>query len=168
MKELPKRKQNRISGFDYSAPHAYFITVCTQDRRNLFWQNVGAVIGRPEDVQLSSYGKIAEKAIQSIPEHYNMVCVEKYVVMPDHIHMLLRIKPEENGRPMTAPTIARVVNQTKGVVSKQLGFSVWQKGFYDHVVRTEEDFRDIWQYIEGNPLKWEEDMQQRCTENRRR
>ena len=158
-KELPKRKQNRISGYDYSTPNAYFITVCTRNRKNLFWKNVGAVIGRPEDVCLSSYGEIAKNAIEGIPNYYSAVCVEKYVIMPNHVHMLLRIKSDIDGRPMTAPTIAMVVNQTKGAVTKKAGFSVWQKGFHDHVIRCEEDFLNIWQYIEGNPLKWAEDMQ---------
>ena len=59
---------------------------------------------------------------------------------------------------MTAPTIQWVVNQMKGIVSKRAGFSVWQKGFHDHVVRSQQDYLDIWNYIEGNPGKWEEDM----------
>ena len=60
---------------------------------------------------------------------------------------------------MTALTIQTVVNQMKGIVTKQAGFSVWQKGFYDHIVRGREDFLEIWKYIDGNPLKWAEDMQ---------
>ena len=64
---------------------------------------------------------------------------------------------------MTAPTVAMVVNQTKGAVTKKAGFTVWQKGFYDHVVRGESDYREIWEYIEGNPGKWAED---RFCENR--
>ena len=58
---------------------------------------------------------------------------------------------------MAAPTISMVMNQTKGVVSKIAGFSVWQKSFYDHVIRSEQDYSDIWNYIEGNPSKWAED-----------
>ena len=116
-------------------------------------------IGRPEDVQLSAYGKIAEKAILNISTHYPMVAVENYVVMPNHIHILLQINSDVNGRPMTAPTIQTVVNQMKGAVTKQAGVPVWQKGFYDHIVRGREDFLEIWQYIEGNPSKWAEDMQ---------
>ena len=159
MNELQKRKQNRLCEFDYSSPNAYFITICTQNRRNLFWDNVGAVIGRPEDVQFSTLGKIVKKAIQDISVHYPSVSVEKYVVMPNHIHMLLQINTDEGGRPMTAPTIQMVVNQMKGAVTKQAGTLVWQKGFYDHIVRGREDFLEIWNYIDGNPSKWAEDMQ---------
>lgn len=58
---------------------------------------------------------------------------------------------------MAAPTISTVVNQMKGIVSKKAGFSVWQKGFYDHVIRGERDYAAAWNYIEGNPVKWTED-----------
>ncbi len=55
---------------------------------------------------------------------------------------------------MVAPTIPKVVQQFKGVVSKQAGFSLWQKGFYDHVVRSEHGYQEIWEYIRDNPVKW--------------
>ena len=88
MNDVHKRKQNRLIDFDYSSPNAYFITVCTQNRQNLFWDNVGAVIGRPEDVQISALGKIVKKAIEDIPAHYPTLCVDNYVVMPNHIDYL--------------------------------------------------------------------------------
>ena len=74
--------------------------------------------------------------------------------MPNHIHLLLQINTDHNGRSMIAPTISTVVRLMKGVVSKQAGFTVWQKGFYDHVIRNDNDYPDIWNYIEGNPSKW--------------
>ena len=58
---------------------------------------------------------------------------------------------------MIAPTISTVIRLTKGAVSSQAGFSVWQKGFYDHVIRNDSDYREVWKYIEGNPGKWFED-----------
>ena len=76
--------------------------------------------------------------------------------MPNHIHLLLQIHGGADGRPMTAPTIQQVVNQLKGYAAKQAGFPLWQKGFYDHVIRSEADYLDCWQYIEGNPGKREE------------
>ena len=155
--ELPKRKCNRLQDYDYSTPNAYFITVCTEKRKNLFWTQVGAVIGRPEQLPLTDLGMIVQKAILDIPKYYPVVSVDHFVVMPNHIHLLLQIQTDPDGRPMTAPTIQWVVNQMKGAVSKKAGYSVWQKGFYDHVVRSQRDYLDIWNYIEGNPGKWEED-----------
>ena len=79
------------------------------------------------------------------------------MVMPNHVHLLLQIRTDIDGRPMAAPTVSSVINQMKGSISKQIGFSVWQKGFYDHVVRGEQDYREIWNYIDGNPARWAED-----------
>ena len=151
------RKNIRLTVLDYSAPGAYFITVCTHDRENLFWEAVGAVIDRPEDVRLSELGKIVEQAINKISVCYPGVCVDIYTIMPNHVHLLLQIKTDEDGRAVPAPTVSTVVQQMKGSVTKQAGKTVWQKGFYDHVVRGEKDHGEIWAYIEGNPMKWEED-----------
>ena len=155
--ELPKRKPNRLTEYDYSQPNAYFITICTHNKQMLFWENVGASIARPEIPQLSFYGKVVEKAISNIPNIYPMITVDNFVVMPNHIHLLLQIRADDSGRAMLAPTISKVVQQMKGYVTKQLGVSVWQKLFHDHVVRGEKDYLEIWNYIEGNPSKWEED-----------
>ena len=156
--ELPKRKQNRLTAHDYSAPNAYFITICTAERKNLFWKDAWAVIDRPEDVPLTSLGAIVRQSIEDIPIHYPVISVDHSVIMPNHVHLLLQIHSDSNGRSLIAPTISTVVRSMKGVVSKQAGFSIWQKGFYDHVIRSEEDYQDIWNYIEGNPSKWAEDQ----------
>ena len=86
-----------------------------------------------------------------------MISVDHYVIMPNHVHLLLQIHTDLNGRSMIAPTISTVVRLFKGAVSKQTGISIWQKGFYDHVVRSETDYLEIWNYIEGNPSRWTED-----------
>ena len=151
--ELPNRKKNRLAGFDYSIPQAYFITICTENRRQLFWKDVGAVIDRPEQIPLSNLGIIVRQCIEAIPEHYPAITVENSVIMPDHVHLLLQINTDREGRSMTAPTISTVVRMLKGAVTKKAGFSVWQKGFYDHVVRGDKDYQEIWNYIEGNPGK---------------
>lgn len=106
---------------------------------------------------LSKCGMIVDKAINDIPLHYPFVSVDKYVVMPNHIHMLLTIHSEESGRPMVAPTISTVIQQTKGIVSKQIGYSIWQKLYYDHIVRNNNDYEEIWNYIDQNPQKWKND-----------
>lgn len=155
--ELPTRKQNRLTQYDYRTPNAYFITICTNNRRNLFWKDVGAIIDRPENVPLTSLGMVAQQSIRDISSHYPAITVDHSVIMPNHIHLLLQIHTDENGRSMIAPTISTVVRLMKGMVSKQAGFAVWQKGFYDHVIRNENDYQDIWNYIEGNPSKWTED-----------
>ena len=155
--ELPKRKPNRLKEYDYSQPSAYFITICTKNKQNIFWKNVGASIARPENYVLSDYGDVVKEAILNIPEIYPMITVDNYVIMPNHIHLLLQIQTDHNGRAMLAPTISVVVQQMKGYITKKIGTSIWQKLFHDHVVRGEKDYLKIWNYIEGNPSKWEED-----------
>lgn len=157
MMELPKRKPNRLKDFDYSQPNAYFITICTKNKEMLFWENVGASIARPEDVRLSKYGKIVVEAIEKISTIYPVITVDNYVVMPNHIHLLLQIHSDSSGRAMLAPTISIVIQQMKGYATKKIGRSIWQKLFHDHVIRDEKGYLKIWNYIEGNPSKWEED-----------
>lgn len=162
--DLPKRKRNRLGNFNYSMPGAYFITICTQDRKNLLWDGVGASIARPQDVVLSGCGMVVDTAIRHITRVYPSVVVDHYVIMPNHIHLLLRIKSDGDGRAMLAPTVSKVIQQMKGYVTKQIGWSIWQKLFHDHVIRNEQDYQKIWNYIEGNPMKWAEDcfyMEQR-------
>ncbi len=162
--ELPKRKQNRLSEYDYSTPNAYFITVCTENRKNLFWKDAGAIVDRPENVPLTALGKVVRRSIHDIPSHYPAITVDHAVIMPNHIHLLLQINTDPDGRSMIAPTISTVVRLMKGTVTKQAGFPVWQKGFYDHIIRNDNDYRDIWNYIEGNPSKWAEDKLHSCTQ----
>lgn len=136
----------------------YFITICAKNKKHIFGKIVGATIGRPPEIHLSQYGEITKYAIEQISVHYSAVSVEKYVIMPNHIHLLLLIDTyNKNGRPMVAPTISVVIQQMKGYVSKQMGFSPWQKVFHDHIIRNEKDYEKIWEYIYTNPVKWKED-----------
>ena len=150
-KEFSKRKDIRLKNYDYSSSGAYFLTICTSERRNYFWKNVGATIGRPQDVTLSQYGNIVDEAICNIPSIYPALDVDCYVIMPDHIHLMLIIRADENGRPMVAPTMSRVVQQFKGYITKRIGHSIWQKLFVDHVIRNREDYEEHVKYIYDNP-----------------
>ena len=152
---MPRRKSIRLKGFSYDTPGVYFLTVCTQPRQNYFWQNVGAAIGRPQDVVLSSYGRIVEESIRRISAVYPSVFVDRYVILPDHFHLLLVIRSDEYGRPMAAPTVDNIINKMKGYVSKKIGKSIWQKGYVDHIIRNRRDYEEHVKYIEENPLRWQ-------------
>ena len=102
-------------------------------------------------------GKMVDEAIQNIPSAYSALSVDSYVIMPNHIHMLLVIDTDPNGRSMIAPTISTVVRLMKSAVSKDVGHSIWQRSFFDHVIRNEKDYQRIWEYIENNPIKWTDD-----------
>ena len=166
MNELPKRKQIRIENYDYSTPGAYFVTVCTANREKLFWSDCRGELCSPADtaetgdhrsplrVELSDIGTIVDKEIQKLSSVYNAVRVDKYCIMPDHIHFILSIDTDENGRTQFAPTISRVIKHFKGTITKQVGRPIWQKSFYDHGIRNQQDYNEIWEYIENNPLKY--------------
>lgn len=154
MEAQPKRKPIRIENYDYSAPGAYFVTVCTANRARIFWKAVGADIIRPQDVSLSTIGQIVEQSILQITDHYENVSVDKFCIMPDHIHLIVRIDADVNGRMVSAPTVSTVVGSMKRWVSKQIGRSIWQKSFYEHGTRNQQDYDEIWEYIENNPLKY--------------
>lgn len=155
--ELPKRKIIRLNAFDYSRNGAYFVTVCTRDREHSLGVIVGTTIGRPH-AELSPTGEIVEHSIQNIGLRYKNIRCTKYAIMPNHIHMIIEIQnADDGGRPMVVPTLSVVVNQMKGYVSKQVGCSVWQRSFHDHIIRNEKEYQEIWQYIDINPLQWELD-----------
>ena len=149
-----KRKNIRLNQYDYSSPGSYFITICVKERKQIL-SNIISDEGvcLPPKIVLTQYGKIVESAINNIPMIYSVISVDNYVVMPDHIHLLLRIHTDENGMPVYAPTIDRVIKQFKSYVTKQIGFSIWQKSYNDHIVRGIEDYNNIWEYIDGNPIK---------------
>lgn len=146
---MPERKKNRLENYDYSQNGAYFITICTKDRKKILSEIVGADTIRPCKIILSQYEKIVDEAINNIANIYENISVNKYVIMPDHVHILLQIT-NNGGRMVSAPT---VIAGMKRYVSKKCGVSIWQKGFYDHIVRNQADYNEIWEYIENNPKK---------------
>ncbi len=154
MNEQPKRKQIRIENYDYSAPGAYFVTICTANREKCLWGACRGELCSPDKVPLSEVGLIVEKEIATMNETYDAVSVDKFCIMPDHIHLLLVIHADVDGRTQFAPTISRVVKQFKGSITKQIGRSIWQKSFFEHGIRNQQDYDEIWAYIENNPMKY--------------
>jgi REP element-mobilizing transposase RayT len=143
-----ERKQIRLKDYDYSMNGAYFITICTKDKKKI----LGTILSVGDDdhivpkVVLSKYGLIVEKYIKGING------IDKYVVMPNHIHMIIKIN---NGTMWSSsPTISQLVKAFKTLVSKEIGHSIFQRSFYDHIIRNEHDYQEIWKYIDENPLKW--------------
>jgi len=168
MYELPKRKFNRLKDYDYSQAGMYFVTACAKDRAELFGnipaanagviynqRNVGAATCRPR-VKLSECGKILEDAIFKIQNIYDDILVDRYIIMPNHVHMILVIN-HTNGRQVAAPTVSLVIGNMKRAVSLMSGHSPWQKSFHDHIIRNEQSYLQIAEYIENNALTWESD-----------
>ena len=148
--ELPQRKINRIPEYNYNQNGAYFITICTQDRKPILSQ----IVGDDAHIVPNPYGRIAEKYIRNVPQ------IEKYVIMPDHIHMIIRL---DNGAMWASPPtdaktqhnrISNIVRSIKVLVAKEIVHSIFQRSYYDHVIRNQRDYDEIWEYIENNPRKW--------------
>ncbi len=141
----PVRKYPRLKSFDYAAGGVFCVTICTRNKEKRF----GYVVdGEVAQVVLNELGQLAQSCLDSIEESYPGVRVLNRVVMPNHIHLLLQIAPESKLSLMT------VVRSYKTIVSKQWGVPLWQRSFYEHVVRGEADALRYWKYIDENPKKW--------------
>ncbi|MCQ2441006.1 MAG: transposase [Clostridia bacterium] len=142
---LLNRKANRLKNFDYSTDGYYFITICTNNKQKLLCD----IVGDDAHIVPTKYGKIVEKYILSIKG------IDKYVVMPNHIHLIIK---NENGTMWaSSPTVSQKIKSFKILTTKSIGKSIFQRSFYDHIIRDENDYLRIWEYIENNPLKWSED-----------
>ena len=153
---LPERKPLRLKDYDYSQTGGYFITFCTENRAPVLSRiTVGKAALRLPQVELTEYGRITEKYIQNISVAYPHISVENYVIMPNHVHLLLLVG--DGGQGAARPTVSAVVRSIKALVRKETGKSLFQNSFYDHILRDEQDFLIHWDYIETNPGKWAED-----------
>ncbi len=157
-KTLPKRKDPRLKGFDYSKTGAYFLTICTQNRKNIL-STIAVGEGSPLP-KLSPYGEIVDGWIQKISEKYPEASVDCYVIMPNHIHILLSIV-KVDGRRDPSPTANAVVGWLKYQATKEInklrgsaGDKIFQRSFFDHIVRNRDDYHEICKYIYENPMRW--------------
>ena len=149
------RKPNRLKDYDYSSNGYYFVTICTYNKAHIF----GSVIDGT--VLMNQFGCIAAEELENIACHYELIFAIKYVVMPNHVHAIIVINNEERSRPF--PTaLPTVVGLYKSGVSKRIhqlnpDLNIWQKSFYDHIIRDENEYLRVWKYIDDNPLKWDKD-----------
>ena len=157
-KEFPSRKTPRLENYDYGLNATYFITICTLNRKNIL--SAIKKVGNSIVVQLSSYGRIADRWIQELPNKYPGIKVNRYVIMPDHIHILFSLS-NVDGRGNPSPTVDRVIGWLKYQVTKEInklrntqGEKIFQRSFYDHIARNASDCFEIHKYIYENPMRW--------------
>jgi len=158
-KELPKRKVTRLRSFDYSSSGAYFITICTENRHQILSRIVGGdVPDAPNNVELLPHGIIADKYINQLNNYYDEIKVDRYVIMPNHIHIMLLVF--NNGASRTSPPtrqhspVSRFVSTLKRFCNKEYGNNIWQRYFNDHIIRDYRDYERHIKYIGENPLRW--------------
>lgn len=154
---LPVRRSIRLSGFDYSSNHLYFVTICTQDR--------ACILGKVVENRafMSPYGRILEKELLNLTMYFPLVVLDKYVVMPNHLHVIIGIRATVK----ITPTLGHIIGAYKSRVfhnclelakikDKFIG-KFWQRNYYEHIIRDQKDLERIQKYIRSNPMSWTKD-----------
>ena len=160
---LPKRKHPRLADYDYSANGAYFVTICSQNKRHIFSRIVGRGLAPAEPIspEYTIYGKIAQQQFDLLEERYPGLTVDRCVIMPNHIHAVLLLEHDAAGA-SPRPTLMDIICAYKSLTTREcrkhgLTGRLFQSSFYEHIVRGREDYEDICRYIEENPLRWQSD-----------
>lgn len=159
---FPPHKPNRLEGYDYGSEGVYFLTICTENRRSYLSRIVArGILDAPETV-LTSYGRIVEETLLHLDREWRSIHVQKYVIMPNHLHILLQVTETSmgaSGMPRaTDAVVPRFVSSIKRFTNRSCGIRLWQKSYYDHIIRDEADYLEHFRYIEDNPAKWLEDQ----------
>lgn len=167
MCEMPTRKPTRLKCFDYNLAGTYFITICSKNRECIFGEVVKTYIADDLDenviipwkanVLLSEYGQIVKKYIESGKNAYENMTVDNYIIMPNHIHLIIYIKKDGTSTTKANTAIAKFVSALKRLVNKEIGLSVFQRSYHDRIIRNEKEYDNIWDYIDSNPACWEKD-----------
>lgn len=160
---LPNRHSIRLPSYDYSESGLYFITICSQNRENIFGEIIdGKMI-------LNEIGKIIESAWLSLPDRFPVV-LDAFQIMPNHVHMIIQIV--SNGRDDRAPTTlgkiiayfkyesTKQINQYAvgaGIIPPKIIRKIFQRNYYEHIIRSETDLDKIREYVSANPLMWARD-----------
>jgi REP element-mobilizing transposase RayT len=157
------RKSIRLRGYDYSQAGLYFITICTHERMPLFGEIIDGKM-MPNET-----GMMAGKCWCAIPDHFPWAMLDEFIVMPNHVHGIITIGANDVGannhlplRHGTSRTIGSIVRGFKIGVTKWFRANtdvhvVWQRNYYEHIIRDEEAYLKIAEYIQTNPQRWSED-----------
>ncbi len=150
MSEKPVRKKNRLKNYNYSTKGDYFITICANERKNIFWKR-NYIESQTKNYfsLLNEKGKIIYNVINKANVIYkDKAIIEKFTIMPDHVHLIIHILQDN------VVSVEQIIKNIKRYSTIEFGIKgLWQKGFYDHIIRNEKDYNEIWDYIDANPRK---------------
>lgn len=160
MEQYPKRKHPRLKNYDYSLPGYYYVTIHMEANTPTL-SSVGRGLAPAEStVRLTALGKIAERQLLALEQRYSNVKIDKYVVMPNHIHVIIQLTEQTAGA-SSLPTLMDVVGAYKSLTTREMnqvystpGKKWFQTSFYETVLRNEKAYQECWVYIDGNPGKW--------------
>ena len=163
--QVHHRRSVRLKGYDYASPGAYFVTLCTHERQSLLGQvNEG-------EMHLSAYGLTVRACWEDLPRHYPGLELDAFVVMPTHVHAILVLtQTGEEGRAAAAPSarypLSEVIRGFKTYSARRInkrrdtrGNAVWQRNYYERIIRNERELEAIRAYIESNPAQWAQDRE---------
>ena len=161
MNDLPKRKHPRLKNYDYGSNGYYFVTINTHENHNLL-SKVGRGLAPAEETEitLTAVGKIAEEQLFDLEKRFSGIKIDKYVIMPNHIHAILILDNSTAGaspRPTLSDIICAYKSLTTRICNKAFntpGRKIFQVSFYDEILENENHYLEAWQYIENNPLKY--------------
>ena len=164
--EHKPRKNIRLKEHDYNSAGSYFITFCVQNKKKILSHiHVGALHEAPE-IELTQYGKAVKDVIETVEKRFG-VTVDRYIIMPNHIHIIITIiECEERaihesplrGRSVISKVIGYIkMNSSKMIHNINPEIIIWQRSYYDHIIRNEADYIEKSDYIINNPAKWVED-----------
>lgn len=174
------RRSIHLREYDYSQPGSYFITICTIDKEPIFGEIIEG------EIVLNQNGKAVEECWLAIPDHFGNIELDKFVVMPNHIHGIIVIRPDDNDKQNTvgakhasplrlykikihgpkSNSIGAIIASFKSAATKQInilrniaGQSIWQRNYYEHIIRDEQELNKIRRYVINNPAKWSYDIE---------
>lgn len=156
----PTRKRNRLKNYNYGSHDTYFITICTKDKACILSKIIRSSEFEKPEIRLSPLGEIVQKHIFTADELPG-ITIENYVIMPNHIHLLIYLEP-----PVTPDNpvgekpnerIPTLIGGLKRMVNREIGNNIFQRSYYDHIIRSQKDYDAIWDYIDGNPSEWTKD-----------
>ncbi len=154
----PARRSIRLRGFDYAQQGAYFVTICTHQRACLFGEIAD------DEMRFNTTGSVAHGVWMGLPTHYPHVELDAFVVMPNHVHGIVVLGSGIQPTPVKLESLSEIIRGFKTFSARQInrsrsrpGNRVWQRNYYDHVIRDEVGLDRIRQYIVDNPARWAED-----------
>jgi len=155
----PRRRSMRLKDYDYSSNGAYFVTICAHRRLCRF----GDI--DKDEMQLNAVGRIIASCWAEIPEHFPMVSLDAWVIMPNHLHGIIVIMGDGTFQERRPPSLGIIIGSFKSAATRRLndlqGRSelLWQRNYYEHVIRDEASLHRVRKYIEENPARWKYDYE---------
>lgn len=158
--EIHHRRSIRLKEYDYSLEGAYFVTICTHQKECLFGDITDA------KMHLNQYGSIVQACWGDLPSHYPHVYLDESIIMPNHMHVIILIGPSDGGvgARHALPLLGTIVGSFKSAVARKVnllrhtpGYPVWQRNYYEHIIRNDKSLEAIQVYIQANPLYWAKD-----------